>query len=152
MQTNGLDGKNPSPLILPGSNLIVPKKVADERNVQNSTLKEYFRLEGFEPTHDFVLIETIFDYRPPEDVKIAIPDAIKNQQQTSKVIAVGKGGRMPNGEMNYPCCEVGDLVFVAKGQYEVFKTEDAPGREFKLIHDSRILGIFRQKKAETTEP
>ena len=156
MQTHGLDGGKPSNLILPGTNLIVPKKVADDRNVQNATVKEYFRLEGFKPTHDFVLVETLYDYRPPEDVEIHIPSAIKNQQHTAKVIAVGDGGMMPNGVKNYCCCNVGDLVFVAKGNYPVFKeVEDAPGREFKLVHDSGILGIFHQKKAEpleTTEP
>lgn len=156
MQNQGLN-KPPKSFLAPPQGVFVPPGFKDERTVNNSTVKEYFRLKGFKPTHDFVLIETIYDYRPPEDVEIAIPDAIKNQQQTSKVIAVGDGGRMPNGEMNYPCCKVGDLVFVAKGQYEVLKTEDAPGREFKLIHDSRILGIFSSepdtsKVLDTTEP
>lgn len=151
MQNQGLL-KTPAP-----PQLFVPPHVAQQREVNHSTVKEFFRLKGFKPTHDFVLIETIYDYRPPEDVQIAIPDAVKNQQQTSRVIAVGPGGRMPNGEMNYPCCKVGDLVFVAKGNYEILKTEDAPGREFKLVHDSRIVGIFASKPdvtqaLETTEP
>lgn len=159
MQTNGLT-KSPN-LISPPVGVFVPPGFKDERKATHSTVKEYFRLKGFKPTHDFILVETIFDYRPPEDVEIAIPDSIKNQQQTSRVIAVGPGGRMPNGEINYPCCKEGDLVFVSKGNYEVLKTEDAPGREFKLIHDSRILGIFSNEDSEkpstaqpleTTEP
>lgn len=128
--------------------LFVPNHVAQQREVNHSTVKDYFRLQGFEPTHDFILIETLYDYRPPEDVTIEIPQDVKDRQQTSKVIAVGKGGRMPNGEMNKPCCEPGDLVWVAKGNYSVLKTDDAPGREFKLVHDSHIMGIFRQTPAK----
>jgi co-chaperonin GroES (HSP10) len=130
------------PLVFPEKKLVVPKKLADERNVEHSVSKQFFRLKGFRPTHDFVLLETLYDYQPPDDVTIHIPQAIKNKQNTSRVIAVGDGGMMPNGVINKPCCKAGDLVFVATGNYPVLTTSDAPDREFKLVHDSAILGIF----------
>lgn len=154
MQNQGFHKSKDSSLILPGQNLVVPKAVAEQRSVTNSTSKTFFRLKGFKPTHDFVLLETIYDYQCPEDLDIKIPDAVKNRQNTSRVIAVGDGGMMPNGTVNKPCCKPGDLVFVATGNYPVLTTSDAPGREFKLVHDSSIFGIFSTEfqPLETTEP
>lgn len=144
MQTQGFGPKQNSPLILPGANLVVPKAVADQRNVEHSTVKTFFRLKGFLPNHDFVLVETIYDYQPEEPSQVVIPDEVKNRQKTCKVIAVGKGGMMPNGNVNVPAVKKGDYVFCQTGKFEKLTAADAPGREFQLVHDSAILGIFGQ--------
>lgn len=132
------------PLVFPDKKLVVPKKLADERNVEHSTVKTFFKLKGFLPNHDFVLLETIYDYQPEEESKVVIPDEVRNRQKTCKVIAVGKGGMMPNGNINVPQVKKGDYVFAQTGKYEKLTTSDAPGREFQLVHDSAILGIFGQ--------
>lgn len=126
------------------SGIFVPEHLK-QAQVNHSKVKTFFTLKGFEPTHDFILLETLMDYQPPDDVKLEIPQSIVDKQQTCRVIAVGPGGRMPNGEINMPCCRPGDLVFVAPGNYNILTTKDAPGRQFQLVHDSSILGIFRNQ-------
>lgn len=143
MQNHGL-GPKPSPIFIPGQNLVVPKNVADQRNVEHSTAKTFFKLKGFLPNHDFVLVETIYDYQPEEPSQVIIPDEVKNRQKTCKVIAVGKGGMMPNGNVNVPTVQKGNYVLCQTGKFEKLTAADAPGREFQLVHDSAILGIFGQ--------
>ena len=67
---------------------------------------------------------------------IVLPDTAKEKPQQGKVIAVGAGKLLDNGERSAPQVKVGDIVLVSKyGGDEI--TVD--GKELKILRESDIM-------------
>lgn len=67
---------------------------------------------------------------------IVLPDTAKEKPQQGKVVAVGAGKLLDNGERSAPQVKVGDIVLVSKyGGDEI--TVD--GKELKILRESDIM-------------
>jgi co-chaperonin GroES (HSP10) len=121
------------PLFVPNH---VKQQVTHERESQ-------FWDESFQPAHDFLLLERIYEYKG----ELHIPDSVIDKSQVTVVHAVGKGGRMPDGSWNVPQFTVGQRVFIKSSAGIKFNQKDSK-RHFILVHDSDILGFFPEKKVE----
>lgn len=123
-------GSKNSPLFVPPH---IKNQVTNER-------EEQFWDASFEPAHDFLLLERIYEYKGP----MHIPDSVVSKSQITIVRAVGPGGRMPDGGFNIPVFKVGQRVFVKPTAGIKFQQKDDT-RHFVLVHDSDILGTFPEK-------
>ncbi len=67
-----------------------------------------------------------------------LPDSAKKKPQEGKVIAVGNGRTLDNGEKNKLTVQVGDRVLFSKyGGNEV----DVDGQEFTILDEDQIYAI-----------
>ena len=69
---------------------------------------------------------------------IYLPDSAKKKPQEGKVIAVGNGRVLDNGERNALTVKVGDKVIY--GQYAGSAYKDG-GTEYKIVREDDILAI-----------
>ena len=92
------------------------------------------------PLHDRVVVKRI-----EEDTKTAggiiIPDNHKEKPSQGKVVAVGKGHRLANGEVKALDVKVGDTVLFAKwgGGTEV----KVGGENLLIMKEDEILGVLQ---------
>lgn len=72
---------------------------------------------------------------------ILLPDAAQEKPLMGKVIAVGSGKMLKNGERAEMSVKVGDIV--AFGQYggSDIKVE---GKDYKILHEMDILGVIEK--------
>lgn len=70
---------------------------------------------------------------------IILPDAAKEKPLMGKVIGVGAGKMLKNGEIAEMSVKVGDVV--AYGQYSGTEIK-INGKELKIMHESDILGVI----------
>ena len=69
---------------------------------------------------------------------IYLPDTAKEKPQRGKVVAVGPGKTLENGERADMCVEPGDTILFAKfGGTEV----EVEGRELIILRESDLLAI-----------
>jgi len=121
------------PLLVPDH---VKHQVTHERESQ-------FWDESFQPAHDFLLLERIYEYKG----ELHIPDSVVDKSQVTVVHAVGPGGRMPDGSFNIPAFKKGQRVFIKASAGIKFQQKDSK-RYFVLVHDSDVLGTFPEKTEE----
>jgi len=70
---------------------------------------------------------------------IILPDAAKEKPLTGKVVSVGEGRMLDNGELAEMSVKAGDVV--AYGRYSGSEIK-INGKELKIMHESDILGII----------
>ncbi|MFZ1864561.1 MAG: co-chaperone GroES [Polyangiales bacterium] len=90
------------------------------------------------PLHDRVLVKRV---KEEEKTKggIIIPDTAKEKPIEAKVVAVGAGRRLENGEVQPLAVKKGDLVLFGKyGGTEV----KIDGEEHLILREDDILGII----------
>lgn len=90
------------------------------------------------PLHDRVLVKRV---KEEEKTKggIIIPDTAKEKPIEAKVVAVGTGRRLENGEVQALAVKKGDLVLFGKyGGTEV----KIDGEEHLILREDDILGII----------
>lgn len=90
------------------------------------------------PLGDRVLVERL---EIQEQVKggIIIPDSAKEKPQEGKVIAVGSGKRMENGEIKPLEVKEGDKILFGKYSGSEVKLDD---KEYLIMREDDILGII----------
>ncbi len=90
------------------------------------------------PLADRVLVERLEE---PEQSKggIIIPDTAKEKPQEGKVIAVGSGKRLENGEIKPLEVKVGDKILFGKYSGTEVKLND---NEYLIMREDDILGII----------
>ncbi|MFH1562590.1 MAG: co-chaperone GroES [Nitrospirota bacterium] len=90
------------------------------------------------PLGDRVLIERLEE---KEQVKggIIIPDTAKEKPQEGKVIAVGAGKRLENGEIKSLDVKIGDKILFGKYSGTEIKIDD---KEYLIMREDDILGIL----------
>jgi chaperonin GroES len=72
---------------------------------------------------------------------IVLPDTAKEKPQTGKVLAVGSGKIMDNGQRVTPDVKVGDKVLFAKYAGTEVKLD---GEEYMVLKESDILAIVSE--------
>ena len=92
----------------------------------------------FKPLGDRVLIEVL---EAEEKTKggIVLPDTAKERPQQGKVIAVGKGKLLENGEIKPLEVKEGDIVVFSKYAGTEVRTKD--GDEYLILREDDILAI-----------
>lgn len=91
----------------------------------------------FRPLHDRVLIERMEE----EDTSrggIIIPDTAKEKPMRGRVVAVGKGRILKNGETRPVSVEPGNVVLYSKYAGTEVKLD---GEEHLILREDDILGI-----------
>ena len=91
---------------------------------------------SFRPLHDRVLIE-----RLEEEVTsggIVIPDNAKEKPSRGKVIAVGNGKKLDNGEIRPLDVKAGNVVLFGKYAGTEVKID---GKEYVVMREEDIMGV-----------
>ncbi len=95
----------------------------------------------FRPLGDRVLIKVL---EAEEKTKggIVLPDTAKERPQQGKVIAVGKGKLLENGEVKPLEVKEGDIVVFSKYAGTEVRTKD--GEEYLILREDDILAIVEE--------
>ncbi|MCC7535761.1 MAG: co-chaperone GroES [Deltaproteobacteria bacterium] len=89
------------------------------------------------PLHDRVVVQRL---KEEEKTKggIIIPDTAKEKPVEGKVLAVGNGKVLDNGEVRKPEVKVGDRILFGKYSGNEIKID---GEEHLILREDDILGI-----------
>lgn len=90
------------------------------------------------PLGDRVLVERL-DVQEQVKGGIIIPDTAKEKPQEGKVIAVGSGKRLENGEVKPLDVKEGDKILFGKYAGTEVKVDD---KEYLIMREDDILGII----------
>ncbi|MBF0618923.1 MAG: co-chaperone GroES [Candidatus Omnitrophica bacterium] len=93
-----------------------------------------------QPLGDRLIIEALGS----EEVSrggIVIPDTAKEKPQEGKVLAVGKGKVMENGQIQALEVKVGDTVLY--GKYSGTEIKDKDGKALLIIREEEVLAIVK---------
>jgi chaperonin GroES len=94
-------------------------------------------MAGFKPLGDRVLVERVSEEEKTKG-GIIIPDSAKEKPQEGKVIAVGDGKILDNGNTLALNVKTGDKVLFGKYSGSEVKLEDV---DYVIIREDDILGI-----------
>lgn len=72
---------------------------------------------------------------------IVLPDTAKEKPQEGKVVAVGKGKVLDNGQLHAPEVKAGDRVLYGKYSGSEITTKD--GEELLIMREEDILAIIK---------
>ena len=90
------------------------------------------------PLHDRVIVKRLEEEERTAG-GIIIPDTAKEKPQQGKVIAVGKGRYLENGNVVPLMVKEGDRVLFSKYSGNEVKVE---GEELLIMREEDILGVF----------
>ena len=90
------------------------------------------------PLHDRVVVARLEDERTTPG-GIVIPDTAQEKPVRCKVIAVGKGKILENGEVRPLDLKVGDQVLIGKYSGNEVKID---GKDYLVMREEDILGVF----------
>jgi len=90
------------------------------------------------PLGDRVVIE-IVETEEKTASGIVLPDTAKEKPQEGKVVAVGKGRVLDNGQRVAPEVEVGDRIIFSKYAGTEVKYD---GKEYLILRESDILAVI----------
>ena len=94
-------------------------------------------MAGLKPLHDRVLLERVSEEERTKG-GIIIPDSAKEKPQEGKVVAVGTGKVLDNGQAQAMAVKTGDRVLFGKYSGSEVKLEDV---EYIILREDDILGI-----------
>jgi chaperonin GroES len=89
------------------------------------------------PLHDRVIVQRL-DQEEKTAGGIFIPDSAKEKPSKGKVVAVGKGKRLDNGEISTLDVKVGDVVLFGKYAGTEVKVND---KEVLVMREEDIMGV-----------
>lgn len=89
------------------------------------------------PLHDRVLVQRLEDETTSAG-GIVIPDNAKEKPSRGKVLAVGHGKKLDNGETRSLDVKVGDIVLFGKFGHTEIKEN---GEELLMMREDDIMGI-----------
>ncbi len=90
---------------------------------------------AIKPMDDRILVEPL-EAEEKTAGGIVLPDSAKEKPQQGKVVAVGPGKRLDNGERAEVCVKKGDVVLYAKyGGTEV----EHDGKEYLIMKENDVL-------------
>ncbi len=72
---------------------------------------------------------------------IVLPDTAKEKPQEGKIVAVGKGRVLENGQVQAPEVKVGDVILYGKYSGNEIKTKD--GDTLLIMKEEEILAIVK---------
>ena len=94
----------------------------------------------FQPLSDRIIVQPL-EAEEKSAGGILIPDTAKEKPQQGKVLAVGKGKTLDNGQTATPEVKVGDLVLY--GKYSGTEIKDKDGSSIFIIREDEILAIVK---------
>ncbi|MBI4433762.1 co-chaperone GroES [Candidatus Uhrbacteria bacterium] len=89
------------------------------------------------PTHDHVVVQTSKEEMVTK-MGIVLPDTVKEKPEQGKVVAVGPGKILANGNLAAMSVKVGDIVLFKKYSPDEVKVN---GEEYLIIRDEDILAV-----------
>ena len=92
----------------------------------------------FKPLADRVLIE-VLEAEEKTKSGIVLPDTAKEKPQQGKILAVGEGKLLENGEVKKLSVKKGDVVVFSK--YAGTEVRDDEGKEYLILREDDILAI-----------
>ena len=75
---------------------------------------------------------------------ILLPDTAKEKPQEGKIVAVGKGKVLDNGQVQAPEVKVGDRILY--GKYSGNEITTSEGDELLIMREDDILAILKDSK------
>ena len=94
-----------------------------------------------EPVGDKLLIEDVEADEKKSKGGLLVPDSAQNEQQkTAKVIAIGSGKVLQNGDHVEWDCHPDDVIIY--NQFAGNEVEDEDGKKFKLISQDDVWAIM----------
>ena len=92
------------------------------------------------PLGDRIIVKPL---DPEEKTKggIVLPDTAKEKPQEGKVMAVGKGKILDNGNVQTPEVKVGDRILYGKYSGSEITTKD--GEELLIMREEDVLAIIK---------
>lgn len=93
------------------------------------------------PLHDRLVIERIEEEQTPGG--IVIPDTAAEKPVRGKVIAVGSGKLLDNGNVRAMAVKVGDIVLFGKYSGTEVKVG---GKEYLVMREDDIMATFDESK------
>lgn len=96
---------------------------------------------NFQPLGDRIILKPL---EPESKTKggIVLPDTVKEKPQEGKVVAVGKGKILENGNVQKPEVKEGDTVLYGKYSGTEVTTKD--GEEYLIVREEDILAIVKK--------
>lgn len=91
------------------------------------------------PLHDRVILKRI-EHEEKSPGGIIIPDTAKEKPQEGRVIAVGPGKMLDNGQLKKPDVKEGDKVLFSKYAGTEVKIS---GEEYLIVREEDIIGIIK---------
>ena len=95
------------------------------------------------PLHDKVIIKRLEEERKSPG-GIVIPDSATEKPSRGKVIAVGNGQILENGQVRTLEVKVGDTILFGKYSGTEVKMD---GEEYLVIRETEIMAILEDKEA-----
>jgi len=89
------------------------------------------------PLDDYVVVEPLEEEEKTEG-GIVLPDTAKEKPQKGKVIAVGPGKLLKNGERASMSVKEGDVVLFGKYSGTEVRIAD---KEYQIMHETEILAV-----------
>jgi len=89
------------------------------------------------PLHDRVIIQRLEEEKVTAG-GIVIPDSAKEKPIRGKVVAIGNGKRLDNGEVRPLDVKVGDVVLFGKYAGTEVKVDD---KELLVLREEDIMGV-----------
>lgn len=74
---------------------------------------------------------------------ILLPETAKEKPQEGKIVAVGKGKTLDNGQTQAPEVKVGDRILY--GKYSGNEITTTEGEELLIMREDDILAVFKDK-------
>ncbi len=94
-------------------------------------------MAGFRPLHDRILVERVSEEETTKG-GIIIPESAKEKPQEGKIVAVGNGKTLDNGQTLKLEVKEGDRVLFSKYSGNEVKLE---GVEYIIMREDDVLGI-----------
>jgi chaperonin GroES len=93
-----------------------------------------------EPLHDKVIVKRL-EAETKTKGGIVLPDSAKEKPKRGKIVAVGEGRRLDNGQLVAPSVKVGDEVIFSSYAGTEFRVHD---EEVLIMGQDDILAILRK--------
>lgn len=93
------------------------------------------------PLYDRLVVERLEEELSTTRGGIVIPDTAKEKPMQGKVVAVGEGKRLDNGEICALAVKVGDVVLFGKYSGTEVKLD---GKELVVMREDDIMGVVEQ--------
>lgn len=96
-----------------------------------------------QPLADRVIVKAL---DPIEKTKggILLPETAKEKPQEGKIVAVGKGKVLDNGQISAPEVKVGDRILY--GKYSGSEITTSEGEDLLIMREDDILAVFKDTK------
>lgn len=93
------------------------------------------------PLYDRLVVERLEEELSTTKGGIFIPDTAKEKPMQGKVVAIGEGKRLDNGEICALAVKVGDVVLFGKYSGTEVKLD---GKELVVMREDDIMGVVEQ--------